>query len=376
VELDDFLVGLKKEGRLHSSSAFSLDHLAAAGKLRQFRLNPPESYLLKFVQAAVAVGSPYLDIASSGNRLRVEWEGRTLSLDQMQTLPLPEYSSRGQRHLCTGLQASLACELEWLCLECWDEHSLERWTCTGREQILSGATAPRAPSTGTRVSLQKTHPGAEREAELVKQLARFSPIPIKLRGHLLPPGRFGHPILPKLGQLYKELLRLNDDYIFGQCHRHHHLLQIRWPEPDGERAALAIARDSPASVIGIAEDAHPGHPGVEERLRCQSVLAIEMDLKHSAHFSLIQDGVEVGSVVRPSATWGNVGLLSANHLNTDLSSLRLLQDDAFEATLLQAEQHAQILEQQMARLVQAGEHENMPLPRLLRSRFLPTWKNS
>ena len=378
-ELATLLAKLQEEGRFCSSGAFSIHLLAAAGKLRQLQMDPPERYVLKLIQAAVAAGGQSIEIDVPTRKLRLTFDRQLLSFGQLEHLGenlaemVLDSGDRALQHFCIGINSSLACDLSLLVVESWNESERQVWTLTSSDQRLGRIALTRPQSPGTRVTLMKSRGWYDKEIELVKQSAQYCPVPIRVGLHRISQGRFGMPALPRLGFLFSEYLRLNDDYVFGKCHRNHHLLEVRWPEADPERAALGVSLKSAASS---SQTFVP--EGVEDPLaaaatptcvRCRQVLAIEMDLKQTSRYQFIQDGALVATAEPFALTWGSVGLISANHLKTDLSQSRLIEDETYRATLKQINRDALTLEAIMQELVSNREHRSFPLARLVESRF-------
>lgn len=111
---DDFLEGLRGAGRPDSEGRFTVDHLRASELLRRHRLIEPERWVLKAVQAAVALGAARVDVTADAARVQVWHDAPPLSRMELETVlsaALPEAADRrgtGRRHLAVALDGALA----------------------------------------------------------------------------------------------------------------------------------------------------------------------------------------------------------------------------------------------------------------------------
>ena len=67
--MDSFLKEQQNEGLPDSSGSFTIDGKMARRKLAAFQCAQPGSYLLKFVQAAVAASAPSLSVTVGRDEL-------------------------------------------------------------------------------------------------------------------------------------------------------------------------------------------------------------------------------------------------------------------------------------------------------------------
>ena len=108
-ELQRYLDQQQAEGRFFESSQFSLDSLRARTKLARFQLPLPGLWLVKLVQAAVALKAEQVQVRFGNRRLEVHFlPEEPLEADQIlhEVLSGALPASKGLLHLVTGLRSS------------------------------------------------------------------------------------------------------------------------------------------------------------------------------------------------------------------------------------------------------------------------------
>jgi hypothetical protein len=114
-----------------------------------------------------------------------------------------------------------------------------------------------------------------------------------------------------------------DDYVFGQCHRNHHLVEKRWPAPPGPQAMglKPTTASLQASLDGVTPA--PRHP------HWSRAVAIQADLQAEARLQFVQDGVIVCERSEDLRYSGAVAVVSAEELTADLSQFDLVTNEAY-----------------------------------------------
>ena len=360
-ELDALLMQLQSEGQLVSSGRFTVDFRAGQEKMRRFGLQYPEEYILKLVQAAVARGSTFFNVENWGTTLVASFDGASYSISELEGLvedlvqDLFGSDSRDLRHLAVGLNACLALPLQMLTVVSGDAYL----QVDEQSQSL-GQLHHSQP--GTRVVVRKKDDVFQREPVFLKERARYAPLTLRWNRLALPQWDYGRSVLPFFGFLYSTLLRLNEDYVFGQCHKHHHLVELLWPDPN---AGMALTAPSSASFQASGKDGENLSAG---RLRCGRALAIEMDLRREARWTLVQDGVELQTLTEMLEVWGVHGLICADHLPCDLSGLKAIEGPELESTLAQSKKDIDLAVFRLRNLLEADEL-TFPLSRMVKSRY-------
>ena len=113
MEMKDYLQGFASEGRLDSSGRFRLDVERAVELLGRHQLADPHAYVLTMVAAAVSGGASFLEVTYRRGRTRLRFDGRTLSRDALEHLPVFE-GDRFERQFSLALVHGLATRPGWL----------------------------------------------------------------------------------------------------------------------------------------------------------------------------------------------------------------------------------------------------------------------
>lgn len=370
-EMEQLLTELQTEGRLDSSGVFTLDFVKAADKLREFQLAEPHLYILKLIQSAVASEATAVSLVTSGTTLQLAFDGLGIEPHQLEGLvsclldPLKYSGQRQLAHLAVGLNSCLGCGVDQIIVESWRDGRGAALVLTEKLQ-QTGRVVGKARHTGTRLFLRKRgNPLLQLfrdELEAVTKRAIYSPIPVVANLSRVSHGRFGRPALPPLLQPFQPALKavnklsrfltegvmsqhrasLNtlgpdnndpvmpwwvliwnvEDYVFGQCHRNHHLVEKRWvAEPGPHTVSLT---PSTASLAPLTE---------RTRLHYSRAVALQADLQADARLQFVQDGVIVCELEEDMRLSGAVGLVSAEGLTTDASTLGIVANQAYRELL-------------------------------------------
>lgn len=196
-QLDDLLARSQAPGRFEKRRRFSLSRDKAIEKLREFSLRDPRQYVLELVQAAVYAGATYIAVDVDAEKLLLAWVGgRPLAereLEHVFDFLFADRGRREQRHLvqlAVGLNALLQRKPKVLRLESGDG-TLEGTTRMDLDRKGRGTLGqPGDPLAGTYLLAEfgtnwfKRFQGDSwtREAGLIEERCRYTPVPILLNG--------------------------------------------------------------------------------------------------------------------------------------------------------------------------------------------------
>jgi len=108
LQIDDLLVSLSHEGQRDSSGAFTVDIAKSEEKMRAFQLADPYHYCLRWLQAAVTGGGKRFLWQSTPLGARLEIAGFQLDPEGIARLPamlFESQASQAERHLSAGINA-------------------------------------------------------------------------------------------------------------------------------------------------------------------------------------------------------------------------------------------------------------------------------
>lgn len=196
-QLDDLLHRSQAPGRFGARRRFSLSRDKAIEKLREFSLRDPRQYVLELVQAAVYAGATYIAVDVDSERLLLAWVGgKPLAEHEIEHVFDFLFADRGrreQRHLvqlAVGLNALLQRKPKVLRLESGDG-TLAGTTRMDLDRRGHGEVGrPADPLAGTYLLAEfgtnwfKRFQGDAwtREAGLIEERCRYTPVPVLLNG--------------------------------------------------------------------------------------------------------------------------------------------------------------------------------------------------
>ena len=333
LSIDDLLESLTHEGEQDSSGAFTLDIAKATEKIRAFQLADPFHYCLRWLQAAVSGGGSFFGWESNPSGVKLRILGFQLEAQVIPRLPgllFDSAASPAQRHLSAGLNAVIRTKARAVHITSGGARG--SWRPGGYQHQLLGK-----PVQGIKIELERTRgdtlgelwyaanhhfvgakPGTanyrDREQRLLHARGACAPLQIEVQGfspewqplYQPPKGALDHllslvlyPILPSHPfKVEKWLLHNQADQGFLPP-------QKCWAEN---------TRKSPPTRCRIYY-AHPKAPH-----------------QHSFLYA-IRDGVMLPVQEILKGQSGSVFLADVNHLNTDLSGLQLIQDEAYRSLL-------------------------------------------
>ncbi|MBS2038599.1 hypothetical protein JST97_26705 [bacterium] len=316
LELEDLLRSLQQEGAIVDRGSFSLDPSQAVEKLRRYQLAEPNGYLLKWVQAGVALGASCLRVQVSAARADILYEGISFKASELEQLFPKLLSSQvdpGLRALAVGLNSALGGSPHQIVLQSWDgdrgfEH---RWRKTGPQQrpFQSASAVPasrlwlerklsqtgrnwwsalRMPVLDGLFSKQAT---LGPEAALLMDSHCLLPAPLYLNGQLCQ-RPFGQPRGPQ-----------------------HHRLEVYFP---GAQASLRCPVQTSASE---ARNFQPGQP-------VDCVIALTEDAQQAQRLWIVESGIILSTQPLPGR--GAVVIACGRLFDKDLSDFKVIQNQRFQ----------------------------------------------
>lgn len=191
-KLDQYLERARCEGRFQSEGEFTLSAQESLSKLSRFQFDPPELWLVKVVQYAVAWGAPRMAVKVTRSNLQITVHadpGLTAKAiwDEM-VLPSPS-PPRALTHLLAGLRAVYGQRLglSWVCrgpkgttVLSWSRQGIREWESTESGALFQLVVERPWPTEGGLVGrwLRMT----VEELETVKKRCWLAPIELDLDG--------------------------------------------------------------------------------------------------------------------------------------------------------------------------------------------------
>ncbi len=195
----DKIQQLQGEAQYLNSDTFSLDSLRARQKLAEFQLPDSGLWLVKLVQAAVALRAPSIQIGFARNCVKVQFEADTLPdaqdlLNHVMAGHLPQPD--GLFHLVTGLRACSGGNTEAIEWSCGSSRvKLDQAGSTSLVNLTPGfrlvaSRPPRQRSLSETLATPVSHwlRNVAQEYDAVAQRCWVCPIPILLDGRQLERG--------------------------------------------------------------------------------------------------------------------------------------------------------------------------------------------
>ena len=312
-QLETVLESLRAEGHWQSSGAFTV--LAdARQKLSAYLLESPADFVLKLVQAGVALRAREIAFGLTRRQLSCRLIGVTSSADQLMRLLTPflqgeGWSGGGWHHFALAFNTVMFTSPQGLHLAYWDGREGFRFEWLGSQYRRT----PVAPKSEPEVSLEVAHrpnslwdwlwqllqPRPAAEARLLRQRARWCPVPITLNGEALP-----EPVMGPADPLYlKEGFEARLDRSW-------------WLPGTGIRSLNGSGQCG--GLVAVGRQPELG------QVRSSMTFVVD-GIEKPPHLLSGRPGGEFDWMVMPAAG-----------LSTDLTGLVLVVDDLFRARVAQA----------------------------------------
>ena len=328
LSLEDLLLSLSQEGEQDSSGQFTLDISKASEKIRSFQLADPFQYCLRLLQGAVAGNAQLLEWKSNALAVDCLVDGLTLNSQRIPRLPgllFERHASAAERHFSAGLNAMIQTKAR--AIHITSGMIKGTWRPGGYSQVeMEG------PFHGIRIEMERSredvlsqlwhaanhhHVGSragsrtarDHEQTLLHNHGACAPLNLDIQ--TFPPDwelRYQEPFSPLriFTSLFEGLVQLP------------FVTENWWPPEQGTPGFYARPRNRalmlrPHEVPPLCRlyVARPRHPH-----------------KHSFLYP-IKDGVLLPCLEILKGQPGAVFMADVSHLHTDLSGLRLVQDEAY-----------------------------------------------
>ncbi len=290
---------LLQGGRYESSGTFSLDLGRAARKLGRYQSDEPLFFLLKFVQAAVAAGASCLRISSRG-----ELVAEDVVPFELSELAGFSFDEQPFSYLGLGVGAAL-------------EAGARRVVCRVGGKILvavpEGSIVESCPGGGFSVTVEGLTPSLSR----LRERLAYAPIPVWLEGECL--NFVSTPVATRY-----------------------------WTDLDDRRQGVACAGGYVRKAQRHVDEFGPGCgsysvracTGTFQRREvcvpiCRAVLELR-DPKLSSRLVLVKHGVTLSSSPTLQLP-GALCVVSAQGLQLDASTLRVVEDEALSSLVRQVD---------------------------------------
>lgn len=312
-QLETVLESLQAEGQWQSSGAFTV--LAdARQKLSAYLLETPADWVLKLVQAGVALRARQVEFHMSRRRVNCRLIGVTTNTEQLMRLLAPflqdhGWTGGGWHHFALAFNTAMFTAPKGLSLAYWDGQEGYRFEWLGSKYRRSPSLAAAEPEVSLEVAhrpnslwewlWQLLQPRSGAEARLLRQRARWSPVPILLNGQPLP-----EPVMGPVDPLYLK---------------------------EGFEARLERSWWLPGTGLRCWG----------EQKQCGGVVAVGMQPELGqvrSSITFVVDGVETSPHLLSGRPGGEFDwmVMPADGLRTDITGLKLVLDDSFRARVDQA----------------------------------------
>ena len=336
LQIEDLLNGLCREGEVDSSGQFTLDRSKALEKMRAFQLDNPYAYCLKWLQAAVAGGARSFAWESNPKWVRARIQHMNLNPELLGLLPSLLFDSRGsvaEKHLSAGLNAVIQTKAQSLSVS-WSDglHGVQAVWRSGRFE--QATFLPPDPTPQVEVTMVRTpqdrlrewwyaanyhHIGEvrggrqarDREQQLLHESSGFAPGHVSIQGVL---SDFQLRATPTLLSQLRSLLTLRSAY--------------------GFRTATMVAAEKDGFYLDRISTIANGR-------RCRLFLATPHTPPDFTVLYLVRDGVTLEPQHILEGLPGKVVVACAQRLKTDLSGLRIVTDENWEALVEEVRQRLQ-----------------------------------
>lgn len=386
--LQDIEKFLAQEAQFDSSGSFTLDEQASLDKLAQFQGERPGLWLVKLLQAAVALGAREFRVRQFVHDTRVTFEPK-FPMDWGSWRQGNSCIRPGARHLQLALQAASTLPGARLSLEVGGQHwAVER----GASQLPWESVAAGPIEVARRWEFQLSLLAPIRrsrllldEALLLQELGRYAPLPIRLDGRLLndpvinkPPGlRLGvyvPPLLvrpwPAIPYTAVECLVVSDEHpaaCFGLMDhttripntleingtsdliKGHHLFLQQWKGPrwlSKDDWKTTLRGNSPGFQFNSRIERNDGlfelwsdyNRGLRSIL-VKGYLSLDINRGRPGRMYLIKDGLLMKPKMLDEELHEVLILWSAPEVRTDLSQLQVVEDEVYQAVWRTVRQH-------------------------------------
>lgn len=385
-DIEDFLAHEVLEAQFDSSGQFSLDESRSLDKLAQYQSDRPGLWLVKLLQAAVALGASEFRVGQLLNTTTVQFRPGC-EVEWEPWLKANAASQAGARHLQLALQAASTIPEIKMTMKVGGQH----W------QVERGAARlPFQPEPGQLVEITRQWqftpslaPHFRRarlqleEALLLQELGRYAPLAVRLDRRLLndpvinkPPGLrlgvFVPPLIsrPKPAIPYTAVERLVVGPGLGLMDhslRLPHVLQRNGFKSKPEGRSLFLQQWVGPEWLAEREwqaqlrTQKPGFSSFDSRIErndevlelwpdynrglgailVSGYLSLDINRHREGRLYLVKDGVLLKPKTLPDPLQQALVIWSAPQVNTDLTQLQAIEDEIYRGIYREVCQHLQ-----------------------------------
>ncbi len=327
LSLDDLLQSLQHEGQQDSSGQFSLDVHKAAAKIRSFQLADPFQYCLRWLQGAVTGQARLFQWKSNPLAVDCHIDGCTLPPHRIHRLPgllFEEGASAAERHFSAGLNAVIQTKAR--AVHITSQNIKATWRPGGYKQ-----EELKKPFPGIHIELERSprdilsqfwhaanhhHVGSragsrtarDHEQTLLHQQGACAPLILDIQSYS-PDWTLTYEEPFSAWRAFTSLLNLPQPPFRSEDWRTPEKGQTGFYPRSRNQAQMGDKQLSPP--LCRVYIAYPRHPHLYSLLYP------------------IKDGVMLPRLEILQGRYGAVFLADVSHLHTDLTGLRLVQDEAF-----------------------------------------------
>lgn len=353
MDLEAFLHAQQARGFLDSQGSFTVNVEKAREKLGKFALAHPGFYLLKVIQAGVAMGSSQLRITTTQRGLGLWFApARTYDFAHFQAAVAnpAQTVAAPLRLLAEGFNASLWSGLESACVIAWSRDGGRGLFLDG-DGLVSGNSPPRPDDLPAvdhlwMFSLSKSASGwsksqVEDEIAAVRERCPYLPLELTLDEQTLPrrPSRRGWLV---------ERLDVANDGGLRLC------LPQQSQRRIGESGWLSTG---PGETFCLQPPIYV--PGLS--VRCRAAYFLPLDLAGEDRIIFVRHGVIVASHPLGSLGAGALAIVEAGDLEVDISGFGLVRDENLKRKI----EDVRYVWREMAHSVNGPDLDGLPAGRAM-----------
>lgn len=339
MDLERFLEGQRESGGWDSQGAFTIAASKAREKLARFALKTPQFYIVKLVQAGMALGAARMRVDGVRNGLALWFDGPALEspVELLTALSGAEVADEGVRMLALGMNIALFAEPSTLSLHHWTGTG-EGWALSFQGEEISTAPAPPRPSNLPSegplwlFSLQKSGYFLLRspvEAELfwLGRCCGHVPIDFKVQGRRLAARPESSGVLESTAWRTWIVERHE---VGGSSTR----VEAPDREPGGGEVEEGWLRQRMFGGVTLWQRSDGDYTG--EPAFCREAFFLPDDLDGADILAFVSHGVIVGRAKLALPGAGALALFDASLVNFDLSGFEVVKDERLDLVMARA----------------------------------------
>ena len=380
--IDDLVAQYREAGEHESTGSFTLDRQKAQERLAGFALQNSYDWILKVIQSLVYSGAMNIDIDAGVNQVKIVADAVPPGFEAIEDvlahlLTDAKKAAPALRHLAAGLQASLAVSPSHISTKLLEQGRERRFVVVKggwkSEPPLAAASSAsrfemlvkRNLSESLNASWNKlntdifdlffkSEESYDKENAAVNSRCDYTKCDIRLKGKSVTKRSFGLPRFRGY-EIWNDLtpgkrkpsawlgMWERDRLVDGLAYAQHHL--VEWVEvcPDGR--GFHLPEPSHATVTNRRD---PEFLSQHKGAGLRRAYAIQMRLSGKGEFHLVEDGVVIQSPDLPIECPGFLAVVDASSLPKDVSTMKVIEDEAYQQLLVEVELAAQNLKTMLA----------------------------